>query len=195
MSAETRQPFSLAEQRAKDLLEATKTVVPVISIIREWGKAEKEYNEVEEKQNTLSKEIESIRYVLEISYTDSKLKDSLSTLLKKKEASYEEVSKRVKQLKDICDSYEEEVINYQEYVKSFTVDEDIVLDVLNMELLRTKDEGLAIIFFIINNHTVDVRRLKAGMPFFFKDFEGLMYRLLSTPNWNKMLRQLKAGEI
>lgn len=195
MSTETRKQFNVQEQRAKDLLAAIKTITPVIDLIREWGKKEKEYNEVMENQKALSKEIESIKYVLGIAYTGDELKDTLSTLLEKKETSYKEVSEQVKQLKAICDSYENEVINYQDYVDLFKVDEDLILDVLELKLLKNKDEGLAIVFFIVNHNFFEIGRLKAGVPFFFKEFEGLMFRLLSDPNWNKMLRQLKAGEI
>lgn len=195
MNKEIRKPFSLEEQRAKDLLAAIKTVTPVIDLIREWGKQEKEYNEVMEKEKALSKEIESIKYVLGIAYTGGELKDSLSTLLEKKETSYKEVSEQVKELKAICDSYENEVISYQDYVDLFTVDEDIILNVLELKLLKTKDEGLAIVFFIYNHNFFESRRLKAGLPFFFKDCEGLMFRLLSNESWNKMLSELKEGKI
>ena len=196
MNTEIRKPFSLEEQRAKDLLAAIKTVTPVIDLIREWGKQEKEYNEVMEKEKALSKEIESIRYVREISYTEGELRDSLSTILERKEASYKEVSEKVKKLKAICDSYENEVINYRKYVKLFIdVDEDAMLDVLELELLKTKDEGLAIVFFVVNQSSFEVGRLKGSMPGYFEGVGGCMYRLLSQPDWNNMLRELKAGKI
>ena len=195
MNTETRKQFNVLEQRVKDLLAAIRTITHVIDLIREWGKKEKEYNEVMEKRNTLIKEIESIKYVIGISYTGGELKESLSTVLEEKVNSHEAVTRQLQQLESICNIYENEVINYQLYAQSLIADEDLMLEVLFLELLKTKDEGLAIVFLVVNQDSFEVGRLKGSMPGFFEGVGGCMYRLLSHPDWNKMLSELKEGKI
>lgn len=150
MSVETRKPFNIEEQRAKDLLAATRTITPVISLIREWGKAEKELEEVCGEVKKISKEIKTIKDALKI-LSGNQVIEALQIAEKEKCELHNQLYTKTKELQQTCDDFEKEVISYQDYTKQFNrcIDRDVLSEVV-LNKLKTQDQRWALLFLAYN---------------------------------------------
>ena len=190
MSTETRQAFHLANQKEKDILAAVKNITPVISVIREWGKTEQEYDLALIEKDKVLKEIMSIEHVLEISFSGSEIKEPLSKELEKKKENVQKLSTKTQRLKKICDYFELEVMEYQSYARLFSwwIDEKICEKVVKS--LSSKEENLAIVFLVLNSGT------NGSYLSVYNELENSgTYCECIIKGWNYMLRQLKDNSI
>ena len=184
MSVETRKQFNIEEQRAKDLLAAIKTITPVISLIREWGKAEKELEEVCGEVKKISKEIKTIKDALEI-LSGNQVIEALQTAQKEKCELHNQLYAKREELKQTCDDFDEEVQSYQSYTKQFNrcIDRDVLSKVV-LDKLKTQDQYWAILFLAYNadNEIVFIKSYLEGINFHPDVLDG---------GWHDMLRYLK----
>lgn len=153
MKQESRKVFDVNEQRAKDVFAAIKTIVPVISIIREWGKFEQECNQIAIDNKKLFEEMKAIKQVIELTCTGGELEASLSKVLKEKSDKYNVSTQKAAELQKICNDMQNEVCKYQLYSKSFNY-------INNKEVIRIllkanfdKEEFLSMLFLV---HSVKV---------------------------------------
>ena len=147
---EGRKNFDVKGQKENDVLAAIKVVTPVISIIREWGKADRELSKVKTEINKLQKEVKAIDAVLEIFP-----KSSITKVLKEEKEQREQKAKNLEgrkdQLEENCTNLIGEVINYQEYVRVFRwIDEEMIKFLFDPDLSETGYDLYAIIFFVDN---------------------------------------------
>ena len=184
MSVETRKPFNIEEQRAKDLLAAIKTITPVISLIREWGKAEKELEEVCGEVKKISKEIKTINDALEI-LSGNQVIEALQIAKKEKCELHSQLYTKREELKQICDGFEKEVISYQDYTKQFRkwINRDVLTEFV-LTKLKTQNQYWALLFLVYNadNEIAFVKSYLKGINF-YPDVLG--------NGWNYMLKYLK----
>ena len=150
MSTEIRKAFNLVNQKEKDILAAVKNIIPVISVIREWGKIEQEYNLALIEKNKVLTEIKSIEHVLEIAFSGDEIKEPLSKQLEKKKENVQELWNKTQRLKKTCEYLELEVMEYQSYARLFSWinEEDFKKAVKS---LSSREENLAIIFLALNS--------------------------------------------
>lgn len=194
MNEQARTVFNIEEQKAKDVLAAIQVVHPVISIIREWGKVEQEYEKTVNYNIKLSEEIKSIKYVLGITCTADELKERLSEILEDKFSEYKTSMQKEEKLKIICDDMENEVILYQQYANMYTwIKKNNIKRILDIKSFEDKEEYLSLMFLLLNANLAyyDLRTL-----YYFNDREEYQINsLISCNGWNNMLKKLKSNEI
>ena len=183
MSTEERKKFNIEEQRAKDLLAATKTITPVISLIREWGKAEKELEEICGEVKKLSKDIGILRNALELIDGGDKL--IISEVKERKCQLHNQLYTKREELKQICDGFEKEIISYQEYTKQFSkwINRDVLTEFV-LTKLKTQNQYWALLFLVYNadNEIAFVKSYLKGINF---------HPDVLDKGWNYMLKYLK----
>ena len=190
MSEQARQVFDLEEQQVKDVLAAIKTILPVISLIREWGKVEKEFNSFENEEKRLSKEIATLGKTLGI-LSGTAIIDDLAEERNKRVRQWEEIQKKCQELQQKCEEYEREVILYQEYASLFGRKYAYAISkALEQNSLEEKDEVLAILFLLHNKEEGMGFQERFQVERCFEKY--LTSNLLS--DWNSMLNDLKANK-
>lgn len=183
MEKKARKVFDLNEQQAKDVLAAIKAIVPVISLIREWGKAEQELSKVKSDNLRLRTEVESLEKTTEI-LSDSDIVEKLKEETEKKKKEYQENNEKKVGLKEKCEAYEDEVICYQDYAEMFSwIDDDVFKKTSELSSFEDEEEILAMAFLLLNSGT----NLKGFHSF---DMDNII-----ALGWNDMLRMLKANEL
>ena len=193
MSSEARKPFYIEEQRAKDILQAIKTITPVISIIRDWGKAENELTEVTIKVAELEENISALRKSLNIILNED-VNQAINNEIKDQLEELEKVSSKKETLKEKCEKLESEIIDYQRYVKLFQdINTHIMELVLKAYSFEKDDEFFAMIFmFIINeSRNLDARYLVQK----YQSNRWPNTFLLLSNGLNYMLKQLQENKI
>ena len=195
MSGQARKVFNIEEQKAKDVLAAIKAIVPVISLIREWGKVEEEYVQISEGNEKLSKEIESIEHVIGLAFSEGQLKKDLSKILEEKSSKYKVDTKKEEELKSICDNMEREVVSYQNYAENFDWIGKSILEILLELETFDKEEFLSMIFLLLNAK-VSQEALRI-IPYKYSNHiqEYKINALISSFGWNIMLDKLKENKL
>ena len=195
MSKQARKVFDIEEQKAKDVLAAIKTIMPVISRIREWGKVEKEYKQIATNNEQLFKEIESIKHVIGLAFSEGQLKKDLSKILEEKSSKYKVDTKKEEELKIVCNVMEIEVISYQKYAGVFDwITKKCLEKVLELNTFN-KEEFLSMMFLLLNaNVSYEVRKI-LELKYSNRIREYRINYLVSSDGWNYMLEKLKANEL
>ena len=190
MSTETRKAFNIAEQKAKDILAAVKTITPVISLIREWGKTEREYNLALIEKAKVLEELKSLEHVLEIIFSGDEIKEPLSKELEKKKEYVQELDNKTQRLEKICNYFALEVIEYQSYAQLFSWWRDAKICEKVVKSLSSKEENLAIIFLLLSSGT------NGGYLSIYNEVENSgTYCECIINGWDYMLRHLKDNSI
>lgn len=193
MSLEARKIFNFEEQRAKDVLQAIKTITPVISIIREWGKVEEEFLDVSDKLRVLKENISTLRKSLNI-ISDEFIRNNINDKIKKDSEELKELSSKEETLKEKCERLENEIIEYQRYVEIFKdINSDIMELVFKADSFENNDEYLAIIFIVLN-----IKLTNLDMRYLVKKYQESRWSntfLLLENGWNSMLKSLKKNKI
>lgn len=191
MSEQARQVFDIEEQQAKDVLEAIKTIVPVISLIREWGKVEQELEGANKEEMRLEEEIASIGKTLGmLSGTD--IINGLAEERNKRCRRYAKIKEKCEKLQTKYDEYEQQVMSYQKYTSLFGVKYvHGIYRALEQNSFDGKDEFLALFFFLHNK--------EGGIEFYEwshvkERFEEQLNSILLC-DWNAVLAALKANKI
>lgn len=195
MSNEARKIFDIEEQKAKEIIAAIKAVAPVIPLIREWGRHEKELCDLTVKIKELQKVTDAIAITIE-SVEDKSLKQQLQREYDLKVTNHNIAKKREIELQGICKNMELEVISYQKYAKLHGwVTLDNLKKALELEPFEKDEELLSIMFFIYNRKTsnVDSSKEKTFIEHRFSEKQKMFYFILD--GWNKMLDSLKANKI
>ena len=193
MSLEARKIFNFEEQRANDILQAIKTITPVISIIREWGKAENELTDVTTKVAELKENISALRKSLNIILKED-VKQAINNEIKDQLVELEKFSRKKETLKEKCERHESEIVDYQRYVKLFQdINTHIMELVFKVYSFEKDDEFFAMIFmFIINeSRNLDARYLIQK----YQSHRWSNSFLLLSNGLNYMLKQLQENKI
>lgn len=190
MSEQARQVFDLEEQKAKDVLAAIKTIVPVISLIREWGKVEKELESAKKEKTRLTKEIASIGKTLGV-LSGTAIIDDLAEERNKRCRMCAEVKEKGEELQRKYDEYEQQVISYQNYASLFGGRHVFARQrVLEQNSFEGKDELLAMLFFLYNKEDGFGFQERFQVESRFRDRLPRAF----LDDWNSMLAVLKANE-
>ena len=188
MSTEERKMFDLMEQQRSDIFTVVKIISPVIPLISEWGKAEREYEKVCGEVKKISKEIKTIKDALEILSGDQII-EALNVALKEKCDAHNQLYKKREELKQVCDNFEIEVIEYQNYAKMFEGWMSTNnLDRMDWSKLKTQKQCFAILFLgfhAAKHNRSAVLTIKANLA--RKNFNGDILQ----NEWNYMLKYLK----
>ena len=195
MSEQARKVFNIEEQKAKDVLAAIKAIMPVISLIREWGKVEQEYEQIADANRKLSKEIESIKHVIGLAFSEGQLKKDLLKILEEKSSKYKVDTKKEEELKSICDNMEREVISYQNYAEGFDwITKSVLQELFKLDTFG-KEKFFSMMFLLLNaNASYEVRKI-VELQYFDCIKEYRINCLVSSGGWNYMLEKLKANEL
>lgn len=150
MSEQTRKKFDIEEQRANDVIAAIKTIVPLVSVIREWGKVAKELSSVRERLKELELNQETLNRSCEI-ISNNSVKSAIEEEISIQAKELELFSQRELQLSESYQELDNEIVAYREYMKYFSyVSDEIVDKVLELNSFEDKDEVLAMICLL--NH-------------------------------------------
>lgn len=191
MSEQARQVFDLEEQKAKDVLAAIKTIVPVIPLIREWGKVEQELYAAKNEEKKLREEIAALSRIGKL-IPDISIIDEISGECNKRFEKSTEVKVKCKELQTKYDEYEQQVILYQKYVSLFEwVLYPHITRVSNLYSFEEDDEVLAILFFWYNqNKKTTHYQLSQILRLSNKQLPEFLLQ-----GWNAMLAALKENEV
>lgn len=186
MSTETRQAFNLSNQKEKDILAAVKTITPVISIIREWGKAEREISEVKgklKKNNAEYQRLSSIAdRITEIG------KNALNIAFERNYEERKKLSERVNKLQEVCNNFEKQVINYQNYVRTFKhVEGNIIQMIQGSNLFENEEDSVCFLVFFIYNIDEDLRKYE----YLFNKVSSYFEEKQIECSWTNILQYLK----
>lgn len=191
MSEQARKIFDIEEQQAKDVLAAIQVIVPVISLIREWGKVEQELYAAKNEEIMLREEIEALSRISEL-LPDISIIDEISGECNKRSKKSTEVEVKCKELQTKYDEYEQQVMSYQKYTSLFGVKYvHGIYRALEQNSFDGKDEFLALFFFLHNK--------EGGIEFYEwshvkERFEERLNSILLC-DWNAVLAALKANKI
>lgn len=189
MCEQARKVFNIKEQRAKDFLTAIKTISAVIPLIREWGKVEKEWKEINAKKGKISNEIKTLKNALEI-LSDNHVIKVISEEYEEKTKVYNELCKKYDELLEFYVSFENEVELYKKYAEDFAgLVSDEILAELVLPKLKNQNECLAILFWSYNVKSVVHEPIKSFLA--QKNFDTSIYRL----GLKNMIEELKANEL
>lgn len=191
MSEQARKAFDLEEQQAKDVLAAIKTMVPVISLIREWGKVGQELQEANNEEMRLEEEIASIGKTLGM-LSGKAIIDDLAEERNKRCRRHAKIKEKCEKLQHKYDEYEREVMSYQNYASLFGVKYVRGIYIaLEQNSFNGKDEFLALFFFLHNK--------EGGIEFYershVKDRFDKRLNSILLCDWNAVLAALKANEV
>lgn len=195
MSSEARKVFDIEEQKAKEIIAAIKAVAPVIPLIREWGRYEKELYNVTVKIEELHKITDAIAITIEAVEDDS-LKEQLQRELNTRVINYNVAKIRESELQDICNNIEKEVISYQKYARIHGwVTLDNLKEALKLEPFEEDKDLFSIMFFIYNRNSMESSKEKEKS--FIKDRYSINKQICSfiLQDWNTMLDSLKSNQI
>lgn len=192
MSEQVHKEFNLYEQKAKDILSAIIAIIPVVSIIRNFGSAEKECERLQSDVVVKTAgEIVSISETIRI-LDDEDMKKTLSKILLEKQKMYNIAKEKQKHLEEQKRDLLCEIQRYQTYIELFEdwdVDKDLLQDVLELHPFNDEEEFLALLCFILNNR-FEVAVSKKVLE---KDcFSSRSYsKKLLEKGWNYMFEYLK----
>ena len=195
MSSEARKVFDIEEQKAKEIIAAIKASAPVIPLIREWGRYEKELYNVTVKIEELHKITDAIAITIEAVEDDS-LKEQLQRELNTRVINHNVAKIRESELQDICKNIEKEVISYQKYARIHDwVTLDNLKEALKLEPFEEEKDLFSIMFFIYNRNSVESSKEKEKS--FIKDRYSINKEICSfiLQDWNTMLDSLKSNKI
>lgn len=186
MSEQARQVFKIVEQRSKDTLRVIKTIAPVISIIREWGKVERELSEIDEKIKELKIQKEGLTKALDI-ISDEYAKLAIEKQLSKVTSELMQSCLTKNELRERCKIHEDEVISYQEYAKLYNWINTIDIE----KAIINGEEFLAIMFLVYN------RGINSDCEFDYirKKFPQKVQSYAYLRRWNRMLESIKENKI
>jgi len=190
MSTEERKVFDIEEQEVKDVSSVIKTITPVISIIREWGKEEKEFKAVQEKSSNLLCEIDAIDRTINV------FDDKTSTIYKvlveecnKRTDRYNKLEGRRINLQKLCSNLEKEVVSYRNYARLFNWVTDGIIDGIRASnLIESEEECLTLLFFMHNIYT-PYETGRAAIKCYLAS-KGMNPERLNL-EWNDFLKYLK----
>lgn len=190
MSEQARKVFNIEEQVAKDILTAIKVIFPVIPLIRERGKIEREREEACNNAERLSIEIKTLKDALDI-LSDNRVIKPISEACEQKMKLLEEFNKKANELTRICDDLKAETVLYRDYAKDYFSDlmQDDILEELVFPKLKTRNQYLTILFlsYSYTNVVSDfIVRFLAD-----KNIDPIIF----TGGWKYMLEKLKANEL
>lgn len=195
MNSEARKVFDVEEQKAKEIITAIKAIAPVIPLIREWGRFEKELYNVTVKIEELHKITDAIAITIEAVEDDS-LKEQLQRELNTRVINHNVAKIRESELQDICNNIEKEVISYQKYARIHGwVTLDNLKEALKLEPFEEEKDLFSIMFFIYNRNSVESSKEKEKS--FIKDRYSINKEICSfiLQDWNTMLDSLKSNKI
>lgn len=194
MSEETLKEFNLEEQKAKDIEAAVKTIIPVISIIRKWGKT-KEVCEWYQNEN-------NIMYGM-LKISENKLSSTDKKFVKDKAIpEYEEMFERYQKTCSIIKEYfynlsqfENLVNQYKEYASLFnwiTVkDVEKTLGLYDF----SEDEILSLLFLVLNNYNVSLIYKDKSMVEIFKSRINFNVGLIFSSGIECLIEKIKRGQL
>jgi len=190
MSTEERKVFDIEEQEVKDVSSVIKTITPVISIIREWGKREKEFKTAQEEVANLLCEINAIEGTITVlSDKNSTVHQELVKELNKRDDMYNKAKKRRDNLQILCGNLEEEVISYRNYARLYNWVTDATINTtIHNNLIESEEAYLAVIFFMHNIYT-PYEPTRAAINGYLAS-KGMNPEVLNI-EWNDFLRYLK----
>lgn len=195
MSGEARKVFDIEEQKAKEIITAIKAAAPVIPLIREWGRYEKELCDLTVKIKELQKVIDAIAITIE-SVEDNSLKEQLQKEVDIRVTNYNVAKIREGELQGICKNIEEEVISYQKYAKLHGwVTLDNLKKALELEPFEEDKDLLPVMFFVYNRNSMQAGSEKE------RAFIQVRYSMNDKiwtfvfKDWNTMLESLKSNLI
>lgn len=190
MSENTRKKFDIEEQRARDYITAIKTIVPLVSIIREWGKVAKELSSVRERLKELELNQETLNRSCEI-ISNNSVKSAIEEEISIQAKELELFSQKELQLSEMYFELEEEIKTYREYMDDFLYVSDKIVDkVLELNSFENKEEVLAMLCFfnhVDNNYCDDDRMLAIARGYGIVE-SGNEIQICS--GWNAMLNYL-----
>lgn len=193
MSLEARNTFNSEEQRAKDVLQAIKTITPVISVIKEWGSCEKELIQVADEVTKFKKNISELRESLNI-ISDEFVRNTINYKIKVDSEELEKISSKKETLKKKCEKLENELIEYKKYAISFKDISDNIMEIVFKEnSFENEDEFLAMIFIVLN---IDSKFL--DIRYHVQKYQASRWPntfLLLSNGWAYMLQELKQNKI
>lgn len=194
MHEEIRKEFNFKEQKVKDIILAVDTIFPVISIIRKWGESEKEYNICKQEIKTMQHTLNDISDKMDTASVEQ-LRDILMPEFEEIQRKYDETLSKIKQIYNICKTYEREVIQYQKYARLFNW--ITISDLTNvLEIFKPlSEERLTILFIIFNNNdnSISIDEYDTLMEMFNSSVKNMDLILLL--GWDYVVKKLKSGEL
>ena len=195
MSSEARKVFDVEEQEAKEVITVIKAVAPVISLIRDWGRYEKEFYDVTHKLKELKKIIDAMKITIE-SVKDNSLKQQLQIELHTRIENYDTYETRERNLRGTCTIIEKQVILYRKYARNHGwVTLDNLKKALKLEPFEEYEDLLSIMFFVYNRNSSNSSNEKEKL--FIEDRYSINNEKSSFifKDWNEMLESLKSNLI
>ena len=182
-----RNNFIAREQKEKDVFAAIKVITPVVSIISQWGKEDRELLKIKTEINKLQKEIKAIDAVIEI-FPNCLISEVLTGEKKIREEAYYQFSKRKSELEKICADLTEEIIEYQEYVKTFSWINEHIVKVLFERVSEDESMNLNAVVFFVDLCFENRKKMLEEFNRCFPDQKGISKALVE----NKLVKYLKS---
>lgn len=186
--------FNLEEQKSKDLITAVKTIIPVISIIRKWGKRKRtcEYYQIENK--IMYRRIEVIEHKMS-SIDEDYVENIVIPEYEEMTARYKETCSIIKEYSHVLEQFESSVNKYKEYATLYSwITVKDVEKTLNLNTF-SEDEILSLLFLILNNYNASLIYKDKSMIEMFEPITNFNVGLIFSSGIDFMIEKIKRGQL
>lgn len=190
MNENPRKEFNFQEQKVKDLISMIRTITPLVSVIREWGRVGNERAELKAKVEKFNRNIKNLKDVCTIISNDSAIA-VIEEEIRNQTIELADSSRRNLLSIRIYDSLEREIINYRDYMNHFSgINDTIVNKILKLNFFENEEEFIAMLclFNSIDSNLCDNNKLLENAK--ENGFEEGIEIINTCRGWNNILNYL-----